>query len=394
MTALVAGAIWAGLIGWLLLRIFRQFRTHRAASLGGSVMDAVSTDVAVIVPARNEIANIAMCLAGLTAQRGLAGGLSIIVVDDGSGDGTGQAVADAARHDPRIELLQLGDLPSGWMGKPHACWQGALRARAEWLCFIDADVRAMPELVGIALTAAVRQRIDMLSLNPLQELGSFWERLIIPAGLVAIACTIDLRPIDDPAAPEVSANGQFLLIRRAVYLAAGGHAAVHGEICEDKALAARVKHGGWRYRMLGAEHLARTRMYTGLAALWEGLGKNAIEIIGDGPTTVAAATAAMVVGWAAILVPALTAMVAVQQPSTAGFVGLTLAALGSAAVLGVQLGTARHFRVPMLFALMFPIAYTAVTALAWHSVALRRAGRITWKGRTYALPRKATPGRP
>jgi chlorobactene glucosyltransferase len=397
MTALVAGAVWAGLIAWLLLRIFRQFRTHRAASLGRpapDTTDAPLPDIAIIVPARNEIANIAACLARLTAQRGLSGGSSIIVVDDGSQDGTGQAVARAARGDPRIELIEAGDLPAGWMGKPYACWQGALRARPEWLCFVDADVRAMPELVGAALNAAARQRIDMLSLNPLQELGSFWERLIIPAGLVAIACTTDLRPIDDPAAPEVTANGQFILIRRAVYFAAGGHAAVRGEVCEDKALAARVKHGGWRYRMLGAEHLARTRMYTGLAALWEGLGKNAVEIIGDGPTTVVAATAAMAIGWAAFLVPVLTALAAMQEPSPAALIGVALAVLGSAAVIGIQIGTARHFRVPLGFALLFPVAYTAVAALACHSVALRRAGHITWKGRTYALGRKASPGRP
>jgi chlorobactene glucosyltransferase len=394
MTALLAGAVWAGLIAWLLLRIFRQFRTHRAASLSGPMPDTALPDVAIIVPARNEIANIAACLAGLTAQRCLSGGSSIIVVDDGSQDGTGQAVADAVCRDPRIALIEAGDLPAGWMGKPYACWQGALRARTDWLCFVDADVRASPELVGAAVTAAARQRIDMLSLNPLQELGSFWERLIIPAGLVAIACTADLRPIDDPTSPEVSANGQFILIRRAVYFAVGGHAAVRGEVCEDKALAGRVKHGGWRYRMLGAEHLARTRMYTSLAALWEGLGKNAIEIIGDGPTTIAAATAAMLIGWAAILVPVLTALAAMQQPSVAGSIGVALAVLGSAAVIGIQIGTARHFRVPLGFTLVFPVAYSAVAALAWHSAALRRAGHITWKGRTYALQRKASSGWP
>jgi chlorobactene glucosyltransferase len=324
----------------------------------------------------------------------LAGGLSLVVVDDGSQDGTGQAVAHMACDDPRIELIDPGDLPAGWMGKPHACWQGALRSKAEWLCFIDADVRATPDLVGAALAAALRQRIDMLSLNPLQELGSFWERLIIPAGLVLIGCAQDLRPVDDPASPEVTANGQFLLIRRAVYFAIGGHMAVRGEICEDKALAARVKHAGWRYRMLGAEHLARSRMYTSLNALWEGLAKNATEILGDGPNTVAAATAGMAIGWAAILLPILAALSAVREPSTAAAIGTALAILGSAAVIGIQIGTARHFRIPPVFGLLFPLAYTAVAALAWHSFALRRAGRVTWKGRTYALQRKTSAGRP
>jgi len=395
VAALLAGAVWAGLIGWLILRLLRQFRIHRAASLGDPTgVPSSLPSVAIIVPARDEIANIATCLTGLTAQCGLAGGLSLVVVDDGSQDGTGQAVARVGRDDPRIELIDPGDLPAGWMGKPHTCWQGALRSKAEWLCFIDADVRATPDLVGAALAAALRQRIDMLSLNPLQELGSFWERLIIPAGLVLIGCAQDLRPVDDPASPEVTANGQFLLIRRAVYFAIGGHMAVRGEICEDKALAARVKHAGWRYRMLGAEHLARSRMYTSLNVLWEGLAKNATEILGDGPNTVAAATAGMAIGWAAILLPILAALSAVREPSTAAAIGTALAILGSAAVIGIQIGTARHFCIPPAFGLLFPLAYTAVAALAWHSFALRRAGRVTWKGRTYALQRKTSSGRP
>src|SRR5205085_6523214 len=122
-------------------------------------------DVAVIVPARNEIDNIGACLAGLSAQRGLTPRSAIIVVDDASQDGTAQAVARAARRDPRIELIGSGGLPAGWMGKPHACWRGAARASAEWLCFIDADVRARPELIAAALDAARREGIDMLSLS-------------------------------------------------------------------------------------------------------------------------------------------------------------------------------------------------------------------------------------
>ena len=394
MAALLGGAVWAALMGWLLLRLLRQFQIHRNASLGHSAGATSLPPVAIIVPARDEIANIETCLKGLQQQNGLTANASIIVVDDGSRDGTHEAVARIAREDARVSLIDAGDLPAGWMGKPHACWQGALRAKAKWLCFIDADVRATPDLVGTALAAALQQRLDMLSLNPLQELGGFWERLIIPAGLVLIGCVQDLRPVNDPGSPEIAVNGQFLLIRRGVYFAVGGHAAARDEIAEDKALAVRIKRAGFSYRMLGAEHLARTRMYRGLGPLWEGLAKNATEILGDAPNTVAAATAALVIGWAAILIPVLTAISAVCEPTAASVAGAAFALLASAAAVGIQIGAARYFRIPPVFGLLFAGAYTAVAALAWRSFALRRAGHVTWKGRTYALQRRTSPGQP
>ena len=390
MAALVAGVVWAGLVAWLLLRIMRQSAAHRIMSLSRLANDAApaAADVAIIVPARNEIANIADCLATLSAQRGL-GDLRIIVVDDGSQDGTGAAVGHAATADPRIALVDAGRLPAGWMGKPHACWQGALAADAPWLCFIDADVRAAPELVRLAIAAAEQHGIDLLSLNTFQVLGSFWERLVIPAALVLIACVQDLRSIDDPASPAVAVNGQFLLIRREVYFAAGGHRAVRAEVAEDKALAARIKRRGWRYRMLAAEDFVRTRMYRDLASLWQGFAKNATEILGDGSATVAAATAAMTVAWTALLLPLLIGLTAARQASPAAAVGFACALLGSLTVAGVQVASARHFRIPIAFSLLFPAAYTAIAALACYSAALRRRGRVRWKGRTYQLDREA-----
>jgi chlorobactene glucosyltransferase len=389
---LLGGLAWACLVGWLIMRAVRQFEAHRAVSLGPPMPVALAQPhgpVAIIVPARNEAENIGKCLAGLSAQRGLAAGSSIIVVDDGSQDGTAEVVRGAALGDARISLIEAGPLPVGWMGKPHACWRGAVLARAEWLCFIDADVRSAPELVAVAIETAGRCGIDMLSLTPFQELGGFWERLIIPAGLVLIACAKDLRLIDDPDSSEISANGQFLLIRCDVYFAVGGHEAVRDEICEDKALAARVKRDGGRFRLLGAEHLAHTRMYTDLASLWEGLSKNAVEIMGDGSTTIAVASAGLVLAWAGLLLPGLAAMDLWQQPSVAAAIGCALAVLASIAALGVHLGTARHFRIPAVYGLLFPCAYSVVAVLAWRSVALRRGRRVTWKGRTYELDRKA-----
>lgn len=336
--------------------------------------------VSIIVPVRNEVHNIETCLKGLRAQTGLGGRLSIIVVDDDSEDGTAAAVEYCTAADARVRLVSAGALPLSWVGKPHACWRGALLAEGEWLCFVDADVRPAPELVAAAITTATTQRIDMLSLHPMQELGSFWERLVIPAGLLIIAC---VKPFD--TASENVANGQFLLIRREPYFEVGGHAAVRAEISEDKALAGRIRDAGLCFRALAAEQFAKTRMYRDFSSLWQGFSKNATDILGSGGTTLAAAFAAFIVGWTALLLPLAVALTAASEPSPAAVVGGLLTLFGSAVVIGFQCGAARHFRIPAAFGLIFALGYTVAMCLACHSVLMQLNGQVTWKGRTYQL---------
>jgi chlorobactene glucosyltransferase len=385
MPVLLMGGLWAGLVAYLLFRTLQQFRAYKNATLVKATgRSGEVSPVSIIVPARNEIDNIAACLSGLTQQSCLSAGSPIIVVDDDSQDGTAAAVAQWAAGNSRIGLVAAGSLPEGWIGKPHACWRGALMAEGEWLCFIDADLRAAPELVASAIAAAAGQGIDMLSLQPLQELGSFWERVVMTAGLLMLACAKPFRP-----ASEDAANGQFLLFRRDAYFRVGGHAAVRAEICEDKALAGRVVAEGLVFRVLAAEDLARVRMYRGLSSLWEGIGKNATELLGSIPLTLIAAAAGLVFGWATLLLPAGLAALALADPSAPAAIGCLLALSGSAVTFGIQWGTARHFRLPWVFGLTFALGYTFAAALACHSVLARLRGRVTWKGRTYRLAKSS-----
>jgi hypothetical protein len=96
----------------------------------------------------------------------------------------------------------------------------------------------------------------------------------------------------------------------------------------------------------------------------------------------------MAVGWAALVVPGAIAVAIFPQPSALGWVGLGLAAAGSTIVVGVQLGAARHFRIPAIFGILLPCGYTAAFLLACHSWLLRRGAGVTWKGRKYDFHRK------
>jgi chlorobactene glucosyltransferase len=393
MLALLCGTIWAGVVIYLLSLVMRQFRAHRATAIDASVEQSFSPRVSIIVPVRNEIDNVAHCLDGLTAQVGLSPRSEIIVVDDGSDDGTVTVVERYTSLGHRVRLAAAGPLPEGWVGKPHACRRGALLAEGDWLCFVDADVRAAPELVAIAIAAAEAHAIDMLSLHPFQELGSFWERLVIPAGYLMIACAKELAATGNRLSCAADANGQFMLIRRGAYFAVGGHAAVRAEICEDKALALRVQQGGFHFQVRAAEHLARTRMYRGFNSLWEGLSKNATEILDRASDTLTAALIGVIVGWITLGLPTAIGAQLFYRPTAAVCIGFALSLVASAVVIGIQVGTARHFRLAAVFGLLFACGYTLAAVIACHSTLLRHRGRVRWRGRTYDFRRRASPGR-
>jgi chlorobactene glucosyltransferase len=376
---------WACTVAALLWRAVGQYRRYE--SIGphdGEINLEEPPSVAVIIPARNEAQNIGRCLRGMMAQDYPREKLSIVVVDDHSSDGTAGIVLELAAADARVRLVCAGELPAGWTGKAHACWEGSLASDASWLCFVDADTCAEPGLIRTAIAAAKQRGLDMLSLEPFQELGGVWERLIIPAGFLLLAFTKDLGKVNDPARPEAAANGQFILIARGVYEEVGGHAAVRGEICEDSALARAVKHRGRRMALMGAERLIRTRMYRGLGGLWEGLSKNVTEMIGGGAATVMIAAAAVALGCIAVGLPA-WAWIAAMKPAPAPWdrIVAVVATLTSGALFGIHVGAARYLRIPMYYGLLFPLGYALGTMIALNGAMARARNKVAWKGRVY-----------
>src|SRR5208283_5169014 len=77
---------------------------------------------------------------------------------------------------------------------------------------------------------------------------------------------------------------QYLLIRRSVYQAVGGHAAVAADLLEDVALARRVKGAGYVLRFRLGKGMVRTRMYRGLRQMQQGWTKNLALLFPDAST--------------------------------------------------------------------------------------------------------------
>ncbi|WP_159715202.1 glycosyltransferase family 2 protein, partial [Geminicoccus flavidas] len=133
-----------------------------------ALADPVSPHVSILIPARDEAANIGPALDAARASQGVR--LEIMVMDDGSTDATAAIVRDHAGRDPRVRLLQAPPLPAGWSGKAHVCQRLSEQAQGDWLLFVDADVRLAPDAVLILAGHARRHGMGLVSAVPRQHM--------------------------------------------------------------------------------------------------------------------------------------------------------------------------------------------------------------------------------
>ena len=247
----------------------------------------------VLIPARNEAANIGECLRGLlaTAEPTCPLALTFLVLDDGSDDGTDAIVADIAAQDGRVHLMRGEPITPGWAGKVWACRQlgeAALEQGADWLLFLDADTRSRPELLPASLAHAQITNAGMVSTFPYQETHSFWERVVLPMLHFLIITFLPVRMVWESQFPQlVAACGQFELFSAEAYRAVGGHGSIPRSFHDGLQLARRVKAAGRAVRLCDGSQLISCHMYAGGRAVWNGFTRNAYEGLGGiGPLVV------------------------------------------------------------------------------------------------------------
>jgi len=322
-------------------------------------------EVSVIIPARNEEANLGACLESLVSQAGVE--FEIIVVNDHSTDRTGEVAVSF----PGVRVIEAGALPQGWTGKNNAVACGAREARGQWLLFTDADTVHLPGSLARALSEAKEHEAEMLSYSPEQIAVTFWEMAILPVVFAELARQFPPAKVSDPASPIAAANGQFILIRRETYDAIGGHAAVAGDILEDVALAGRVKASGRKIRFRYAADAVRTRMYRNFAQLREGWTKN-LALLFPKPGWLAVKLLLLwIIPWTAV---ALYLAGVLASPWWMVFV--------SSPVYLVMRTSRANFTIDMsILASFFGMPMFAYLLL--RSRRMHRKGTVAWKGRTY-----------
>ena len=370
---------------WILGPIATLVRARFSRSLDDEPAEppADAPLVSIVIPARNEARNIRRCAASALASDYPR--LEVIVVDDHSTDDTAAIAGQLAASDSRLRVVTPPALPDGWFGKQWACAAGADTARGELLGFMDADTWQAPDLVTRIVNAMRRRGSDLLSVAGMQELGSFWERMIQPQIFAIILQRFGGTELvnGSSSASQKIANGQCIWVRRDAYDALNGHAAVKHEVAEDVALAQHWFRAGRTVTLvLGLSQLS-TRMYTSLRELVDGWGKN---IYAGGRKAMPLGAFGRAIYPLLLMTPGLFGVIppivlALGLMGVVGTGGLTWAAIATGANLVWWLLVYGWLRLSPGYALLHPLGAAMVLYIAVGAIA--RGRRVRWKERDY-----------
>lgn len=345
--------------------------------------DTARYQVSLLIPARDEAAGIRDSI--LTALKSKHVDIEVVVMDDGSTDGTDTIVQEMASVDPRVIYVRGTELPSGWNGKQHACWQLAKRATHDRIVFIDADVRLLPDGLARLCRRQDRTAVALLSAFPHQVTGTFWEKLLIPMMHFILLGFLPFRRMRDSAHPAYAAGcGQLFMTTKSDYQTAGTHAAIRGSRHDGVKLPRAFRSAGLMTDVVDGTQLAECRMYTTAGEVVRGVLKNATEGIAN-PKLIIPFSVFLIGG---SVMPAVVLFVQLYGGTAstnfwAPFLCSCLAVLAFTFSLLPRATLAKTLRQSWIGVILHPLAVLVFIVLQWIALVNHITGRqVAWRGRT------------
>jgi len=337
--------------------------------------------VVAVVPARDEADVVATAVTSLLTQD-YRGPFRVILVDDGSSDGTADVARRAALAGggtDRFEVLSGGERPAGWTGKLWAMNQGlahaARTAPPEYVLFTDADIAHARDNISRLVARAETGRLQLVSLMAKLKCETGAEKLLIPAFVFFFAMLFPFSWVNSPARKSAAAAGGCMLVRREALEAGGGLDMIAGAIIDDCALARLLKFQGpiWLYL---TEHAQSLRTYGGVSEIGNMVARSAYAQLRYSPLLLSGTVLGMVIVYAA---PVLFALLGHGPARIAGALAWLLMALLFQPML-------RFYRLSPLWGLALPLVGALYAAFTLQSAVQHWRGRGgMWKGRAQAM---------
>jgi hopene-associated glycosyltransferase HpnB len=388
---LVAACVLA-VVAWVYLLVFHggYWGTGCRLPVGDGDAGGVTggwPSVVAVIPARDEAAMLPETLPSLL-EPGYPGEFSVVLVDDGSADGTAEVAESlGSAGGVVLKVIRGGPLPEGWAGKVWAMAQGAAVAGdCDYLLFTDADIAFGAGAVEELVRAAVTDDRVLVSQMALLRADTGWEKWIVPAFVYFFAQLYPFRRVGRPRSRTAAAAGGCMLVRREVLAAAGGLTRIRGARIDDIALARLLKRPPVAARCwLGFSTAVRSRRpYPRLALLWGMVARSAYTQLRYSPALLVGVVAGL--AWLYLLPPvaAIGGLAALAAGAGATAAWCAAAGLAGWAVQAVTfIPVLRLYRLSWLRAPGLPLVALLYTAMTVDSARRHYAGRGgEWKGRT------------
>lgn len=370
--------IIAGFLLVFLVNLILNLRSLRVP-LANSKAPEPAPLVSVLIPARDEGANIASCLESL--QRQDYPNFEILVLDDNSSDDTAAIVRRIASGDNRIRLINGKPLPKGWAGKPFACHQLAGEARGDWFLFTDADTTHAPHMLRSVLSLALELKTSLLSGFPRQLANSLPQKIATPVWYFIIMSWFPMWLFQRSRKPKVSiAIGQFLFFPRDEYRRIGGHEAVKSRVLEDIWLGIETNRHGGLHMAVDLSSVVSCNMYRNLGDTWKGLARSIYSVALLSP---AALVGLIIAAYLLFLSPFYTLwneLFVFPTPSAWRNVIIFQVSV----IMAMRWLVDSHFRNPLISTLMHPLGFSFLILDVIYALSCRILGTgIQWKDRLY-----------
>jgi hopene-associated glycosyltransferase HpnB len=390
----VSAAAWV----YLIAAHGGYWRTDQRLPTAGAARSAGATeswpDVVAVVPARNEAAMLPVTLPPLLAQE-YPGEFRVILVDDGSDDGTGElavrlAVEAAREGGSPLTVLTGQPRPDGWAGKVWAMAQGLAAAPGApgpgdvgYVLFTDADIAWAQGALRRLVEAAERDERALVSQMALLRAATAWERLIVPAFVYFFAQLYPFRSVNNPARRTAAGAGGCMLISRTALHKAGGLEPIRGALIDDVALATLLKRGGNRCWLGLTTDVRSARPYPRLADLWQMIARSAYTQLRYSPTLLTGTIVGLTLLYAAPPAGAIAWLAAAATGNTGAAALAGIAGIAGWALMTVSyLPILRLYRLSLVRALALPLVATLYAAMTADSARRHYSGRaVSWRGR-------------